>query len=411
MIYGCIGEHLSHSFSKEIHEMIHGYPYEIKEIPKDSFSDFMKASDFRGINVTIPYKQDVIPYMYQLDDKAKKIGAVNTVVNRCGKLYGYNTDFEGMCALAKKANITFSGKKVLILGSGGTSKTATCVSETLGASSVYKLSRNPQNDAISYEKAYSEHSDANVIINTTPCGMYPKPNAIPIDLDRFGDLEGVIDAVYNPLSTRLVMEAARRGIRSIGGLYMLVAQAVFAAEKFTGEKYGESLIDKVYEEIKYKKENIVLIGMPGCGKSTVGKILSQELGKCFIDTDIVITERYGEPQNIIKEKGIEYFRKIESEVIDEVSNLSGAVISTGGGSVLLSENVYRLKQNGKLYFIDRALKDITPTDDRPLSSTKESLENLYKERYGVYSSACDFKIEVNGDACSVASEIMKGKIQ
>ena len=249
MTYGCIGEHLSHSFSKEIHNKIKTYEYTIREVPREELDTFMTERDFTAINVTIPYKQDVIPYLYEISDIARSIGAVNTIVNRDGKLYGYNTDFFGMKSCITRAGITLSGKKVLILGTGGTSRTAKAVAEDMGAGEIIVVSRSQKPGVITYEQAYALHRDAGVILNTTPVGMFPTPGISPIDISFFSSLSGVFDAIYNPLSSRLIMDAKERGIPAEGGLYMLVAQAVFAAEKFTGKTYGDACIEEIYREI------------------------------------------------------------------------------------------------------------------------------------------------------------------
>ncbi|MBQ3847814.1 MAG: hypothetical protein II748_03055 [Clostridia bacterium] len=262
MRYGVVAEKLGHSFSPEIHAMIGDYDYELCELSRADFTRFMEKRDFLGINVTIPYKQDVIPYLDSIDDLASSIGAVNTIVNENGKLRGYNTDFGGMEMLIRHMGLSLSGKKVLILGSGGTSKTAKAVSEDLGASEIITVRRDNKNGAVTYEQAYEQHGDAQIIINTTPRGMFPNDSEMPadssgreIDLSRFTRLEGLVDVIFNPIRTRLVLAAKERGIKAEGGLYMLVAQAVLAAEYFTGKKYGTELIDRIYAEMLKRKEN------------------------------------------------------------------------------------------------------------------------------------------------------------
>lgn len=254
MDYGCIGMPLGHSFSREVHEKIGLYPYSLSEIRQDELAAFFGKRDFRGINVTIPYKTAVLPFLDEVEKRAAAIGAVNTVVNEDGRLIGYNTDFSGLSALAERCGIGFSGKKVLILGTGGTSKTAIAVSKELGAGEIIRVSRTPKDGACSYECAVSKHADADIIINTTPVGMFPDNNGIPIDIACFKRLSGVLDAVYNPTETRLIKAARERGIPSEGGLYMLVFQAVSAAEIFTGKKLGEDTAEKIYEEIYNEKK-------------------------------------------------------------------------------------------------------------------------------------------------------------
>ncbi|MEE1238324.1 MAG: shikimate kinase [Acutalibacteraceae bacterium] len=394
MEYGCIGEKLTHSFSKIIHSKIADYNYELKEIEAQDLDGFMKTADFKAINVTIPYKQAVIPYLYEISDTARKIGAVNTVVNRDGKLYGYNTDYEGMRALIKRQGANLSEKKVLVLGSGGTSKTAVAVAESLGAKEVYRVSRSGNDGAVTYDCALENHSDAEAIINTTPCGMYPNIGGTAIDITLFPNLESVTDAVYNPLSSALVTEAKEKGINAVGGLYMLVAQAVFACEKFTGKSIPPSVTDSVYKEILLDKKNIVLTGMPGCGKTTIGKAVAKDTGKVFIDTDDEVVKKAGMSiPEIFQKFGEKKFREIESQVIKEVSAKQSAVIATGGGAVLNPLNVSFLKENGMIVFIDRPIDDLVTTDDRPLSSNRELLEQRYKERYGIYKSSAQTEIK------------------
>ena len=401
MKYGLIGEHLGHSFSSEIHALCASYEYELLELSPDEVGAFMKRAEFSAINVTIPYKKTVIPYLDEVDELAKKIGSVNTVVNRGGKLYGYNTDLFGMIALLRHAGIDIKNKKVLILGTGGTSHTVRALCEHCGAREYITVSRKSSEIAVSYEEAYRDHSDAEVIINTTPCGMFPYADggggraAEPIDISAFSNLCGVVDAVYNPLRTNLVQKARERGIPASGGLYMLVAQGVLASRLFLGDvgEPDDEFLESIYKKIKAQKENTVLIGMPGSGKSTVGAALARELGRVFVDTDELIEKKEGKSiPEIFAELGEEGFRRIESEAVAEVSSLSGAIIATGGGAVLKGENVFRLKRNGKLFFLDRPLESLIPTEDRPLAKSADAIKKLYGERYGIYEAAADQRI-------------------
>ena len=393
MEYGCIGKKLTHSFSKIIHNKLADYEYELCEIPENELADFMTRADFKAINVTIPYKQAVIPFLHSISDTVKRIGAVNTVVNKNGRLYGYNTDFSGMRALILRQGVSLKGKKVLILGSGGTSKTAYAVAENLGAAEVYRVSRSGNDGAITYEEAYKRHSDAQAIINTTPCGMYPAIGESAVDTERFPDLSSVTDAVYNPLSSALVVSAREKGINAVGGLYMLVAQAAFAAEKFIDISVPEEKTEEIYRGILIQKKNIVLIGMPGCGKTTIGKRLAAELGKKFIDTDSEIIKEINMPISDYFERfGEESFRRLESEVIKRISAEQSAVTATGGGAVLNRENIRLLKENGTVVFIDRPIEKLVTSSDRPLSSDREMLKKRYDERYGLYCSSADKKI-------------------
>ena len=408
MKYGCIGEHLKHSFSKEIHNSLADYEYKLCEIPKDKLDSFMDKRDFLAINVTIPYKEAVIPHLHFIDEFAREIGAVNTVVNRDGRLYGYNTDFYGMSALFSHVGIDAKNKKVIILGTGGTSKTAYATARSLGAAEVIKVSRTKKGDAIDYNELYEVHADADIVINTTPSGMFPNIFDAPVDISRLPRLSGVIDAVYNPLRTPLISAALERGIRAEGGLYMLVAQAVRASEIFIDTKYRGEVLESVYEKIKAVKENIVLIGMPASGKSTVGKLLAQRLDRKFIDTDKLIVERSKKSiPEIFAECGERGFRDVESEVIKEVASSTSAVISTGGGAILRGENITALKENGRVYFIDRPLEKLMPTNDRPLSSDRASIEKRYSERYHIYTECADKRIDADCTPNMVSDRILE----
>ena len=406
MKYGCIGEHLKHSFSKEIHNALTDYEYDILEIPKDEFADFAEKRDFSAINVTIPYKEVIIPYMHYIDSHAKEIGAVNTVVNRSGKLYGYNTDFYGMCELIRHAGIELQDKKVVILGTGGTSKTALAVAKALLAKSAIRVSRTSREDAISYEELYEKHRDTDVIINTTPCGMFPNISGCAVDISKFKNLLGVIDAVYNPLRSTMVLDAKKQKVPAEGGLYMLVAQAVRASEIFIDTKYPDGETERIFKKMLCDKENIVLIGMPASGKTTVGNILAKKMNRQIIDTDELIVRREGKAiSDIFRENGEDYFRRAESDVISEVSSMTGVIISTGGGAVLRESNVDSLKKNGRLYFIDRPLEALIPTSDRPLASTRAAIERRYNERYSTYLSSSDVTIDASSGAEDVAEKI------
>ena len=396
MRYGLLGEHLPHSFSKEIHEKLGKYVYELIEVPPEQLDAFMRAKDFAGINVTIPYKQAVIPYLDALSDRAKAIGAVNTISNRDGRLYGDNTDLAGLEALIRRMGLELEGKTVLIAGTGGTSKTACAAAERRGAAEIVRMSRTGREGALTYEQACAQYGGAEVLINTTPCGMYPDTDGIPIDLDRLPKLTGVVDVIYNPLTTRLVREARARGIKAENGLYMLVAQAVRAAEVFTGEAFPGA-IDRIYHEILSEKRNIVLIGMPGSGKTTLGKLLAETLGRELVDTDAEIVKAAGMPiAEVFQAHGEAYFRDLETQVIRDLSQTGGKVIATGGGAVLRQENVDALKMNGVIVFLDRPLEDLLPTEDRPLSNNAEKLRKLHKTRYPIYLAAADKHVSVYG---------------
>ena len=406
MKYGCIGEHLSHSFSREIHKLLGDYPYEIREVAKESLDAFMTKRDFLGINVTIPYKEPVIPHLYYIDEAARCIGAVNTIVNKDGRLYGYNTDFYGMSELISHAGVTVKNKCVAILGTGGTSKTARAVCEALGAERIITVSRRAKGSSVNYEELRKRGGEIDVIINTTPVGMFPSVYTSPLELDLFPRLSGVIDAIYNPNRTQLISEARARGIRAEGGLYMLVAQAVRASEIFLDKKYPEGTLSSVYESVFKSKENIVLVGMPASGKSTVGRLLSDRLGRKFVDTDEVIVEKAGMPiVDIFSKYGEEAFRDMETDAVREVSKSSSLVIATGGGAILRDENVAALRQNGRLYFLDRPLEKLVPTSSRPLANDAAAIKRRYEERYPRYSAVADEIIDCDLTAEEVAKII------
>lgn len=406
MIYGLIGEHLGHSFSPEIHAQIGPEPYTLRELAPDQLASFLAERDFDGINVTIPYKQAVMPYLDEISPTARAIGAVNTILRRDGRLLGDNTDAAGLARLIRRTGIEMAGKKVLILGTGGTSRTALYTARALGAAEVLRVSRSAREGALTYEEAARLHSDAGVILNTTPCGMYPNAEDQPIDLASFPRLTGVIDAIYNPLRSRLVLSARARGIPAAGGLYMLAAQAVRAAELFRDTAYPDTLTEEIYQNLLRQKENIVLIGMPGCGKSAVGAALAERLGRRLADTDQAVAEQAGLPiPEIFARYGENRFRELESQAIAVLSARSGLVIATGGGAVLRAENVERLRRNGRLYWLDRPLEGLAATADRPLSDTREKLERLYRERRPAYQAAADEIIPVTGTPQDVARRI------
>lgn len=409
--YGCIGKKLTHSFSREIHAQLADYAYDLIELSEEEIPPFFEKKDFAAINVTIPYKQTVIPYLDEVSPVAQRIGAVNTIVNRDGRLYGYNTDYYGMKALIEKAGIEMTGKKVLILGTGGTSKTANVVAADMGAAEILTVSRRKSEDHITYEEAVSGHADAQVIINTTPSGMYPDCGAKPIDVFAFDALEGVIDAVYNPLSTNLILDARKKGAKAEGGLYMLVMQAVVAAEKFLDVKIEKEKADGVFARVLAAKENIVLTGMPGSGKSTVGKLMNLE-GFEFIDTDAEIEKRCGcTIAELIRSRGEKAFRDLESEVIRDVSFVSCRIISTGGGAVLREENIRCLKRSGKIYFINAGLHRLRATSDRPLSDTDEKLAALYAQRLGIYRATADVVVPDMAAPEDEAAYILKKRME
>lgn len=408
-MYGLLGEKLGHSFSKEIHEAINDYKYNLIEVSKYKIDEFMLKKEFKAINVTIPYKEIVIPYLSYIDAKALEIGAVNTIVNDNGNLKGYNTDYLGLKRLIQKNNIDLKNKKVLILGTGGTSKTAFVLTKDLGCSSVLKVSRTKNNNPliITYDEAQTLYNDYNIIINTTPSGMYPNDDVI-IDIDKFNSLEAIIDVVYNPLNTKLLRNGKNKKIKCVNGLYMLVSQAVYASYLFINKEVDESKIDEVYKKIKNNKLNIALIGMPSSGKSTIASILSKALNKALIDTDIEIENKLNQSiSSFLTKQNEEQFRDIESSIIDDVSKGNNLIISTGGGVIKRKENIDKLKRNALIIFIDRSLDLLQVTNTRPLSSNKKDLEQLYNIRYPLYLNSCDYVIENNNTIEETVKKILE----
>lgn len=411
MKYGCIGRRLAHSFSPTVHSLIGRYDYELREIAPEELAAFMTERDFRGVNVTIPYKKEVIPYLHELSPRAKSSGAVNTVINRNGLLYGYNTDFGGMQALLAKMGADVRGKKALILGSGGTSETAFAVLKSGGTGEIYRVSRSGKDGALTYEQARLRHKDAQIIINTTPCGMFPEADEQPIDLSWFPDLYAVADAIYNPLRTNLVLQAQKMDLPAEGGLYMLVAQAVLAAELFSGQPLPPDETQRIYDGLLSQTRNLVLIGMPGCGKTTVGRLLAKELGRKLLDVDELIVQRAGcSVRRIFESRGEDGFRSLEAEVIAEISQQSGVIIAGGGGSVLREENVRRLARNGKLIFLDRSPDQLLPTQDRPLADSVKKIRTLYRERLPIYMEAADQAVKVDEPPDIVARSIIRSML-
>ncbi len=407
--YGLIGEKLSHSFSKEIHEALADYTYDLIPLTKEEFQSFMEKKDFSAINVTIPYKKDVIPYLDELDEAARKIGAVNTIVQRDGKLLGFNTDYTGFLYMVKKHGVQMKEKKVLILGNGGASAAIQAVTAHEQAKTMIIVDVITGNGAISYEECFEHHLDAQIIINTSPVGMYPKTSYSPIDLSLFHQLEAVMDVVYNPLTTKLVLDAKQRGLIGVNGLEMLVAQAKYAVEHFLNKSLDEDLIDQIYQKISNERSNIVLIGMPSAGKTTFGQLIAKQTGKEFIDMDDVIVEKTGMTiPDLFKMGGEAYFRSIETEAAIALSKLNGKVIATGGGTIKYKVNMDFLKQNGVVFFIDRPLEQLISSDEnRPLSSSQEAVNQMYQERINLYRTYADHIIENDQDIDTCLQKAME----
>lgn len=390
MQYGLLGQKLSHSYSPQIHKALAGYEYGLIQIEPEDLERFMQIADFSGINVTIPYKKAVLPYCHSLSPQARRLGAVNTIVKRPdGTLWGHNTDYFGFQEMVRLSGLSVQNKKVLVLGSGGAGVTATAVMQDLGAN-VINISRGGENN---YDNL-DIHKDASVIVNATPVGMYPNTGVAPLQISAFPNLEGVLDLIYNPSKTDLLQQAEEKGLVARNGLYMLVAQAKESAEYFCGNKIADSKIEEVYKSLKSQMENIVLIGMPGSGKSTIGAIMAHSLNRSFIDTDQLIVERSRMPiPSFIEKYGLERFRQEESAVIRDVCKQSGLVIATGGGCVTREDNYRPLRQNSTVVWIMRDI-ELLPTDGRPLSQSG-NLQTMYETRRSLYSRFAD--IHVNND--------------
>ncbi len=392
MKYGLIGEHLGHSFSKQIQtriaeiENVKDYDYQLVELDKEEFKEFMEKKDFKGINVTIPYKKDVIPYLDEMDESAKAIGAVNTIINVDGKLKGYNTDFGGFLYMVKAHNVHMEGKKVLIIGNGGACAAVKAVCKHENAKDIVIVSRSANRGAIGYDEMYTSHLDADIVVNTSPVGMFPNIVNAPIDVSWFHKLECVLDVVYNPILTRLCFEAQEADIKRVIGLEMLIAQAKYTFEIFENMSFDDSIIDEIKKEMLKDRCNIVLIGMPSAGKTTIGKMLEEKLGKEFFDLDDMIIAKVGKSiPEIFQESGEAGFRAIETEVAIEASKMNNKIIATGGGVVKHKVNMDFLRLNGITIFIDRDIDKLISSDpNRPLSSSKQALQQMYKERYPLY---------------------------
>lgn len=400
-MYGLLGETLGHSFSPQIHACLGDYEYKLFEVAPEDLGDFLRSGSFEGLNVTIPYKKAVMPYLAEISENAKAIGSVNTItVLPNGTLRGDNTDYDGFLYLVRRSGIAVNGKKALVLGTGGASLPVKKVLSDLGAREIISISRTGENNYQNLEK----HFDADLIVNTTPVGMYPNNLQSPLSLDGFTQLSGVLDIVYNPQKTQLILDAEQRGIPAFSGLTMLVAQAKRAAELFLNTNIDDRKNDEIYETLSRQMKNIVLVGMPGCGKSTVGKALAKRLSRPFFDADQEIVKRAGKSiPEIFQIEGEAGFRKIETEVLFDLCRQSGAVIATGGGAVTVPKNHGILRQNSLVVFINRDIA-VLPTNGRPLSEQND-LHEMFRQRLPLYRAVCDYEVDGNSEIQTVTDRV------
>ena len=396
-----IGKTLRHSFSAEIHRAL-GTEYDLTELDEAALDAFMKNPPVACFNVTIPYKETVMPYLDELDESAKIVGCVNTVKIENGKKIGYNTDIDGMAYLFARAGVTLKNKTVTILGSGGTSKTARALAKREGAKKVYLVSRKGE---YNYDNI-ATLTDTEILINTTPVGMFPNDGASAVDPAIFPALEFVADPVYNPLRTYITEQARKIGVKASCGLSMLVYQAIKAEEIWTGKSVAADVTEKIVSELAAQKDNIVLIGMPSCGKTTIGRLVAEKTGKAFVDLDEEIEKREGRTvPEIFGESGEAYFREVESAVAREVLSRGGQVVATGGGTPIAEKNRYEIRKNGFVVYLTRPL-DRLETDGRPVSES-EGVERIFSERDGIYKSVADAVVKNETSAEKAAEEIVK----
>ena len=402
--FGLLGESLKHSHSPEIHALLGDPDYKIFEVAQDKLADFIKSREFDGLNVTIPYKRAVMPLLSKCSDTARRTGSVNTIVKKeDGKLYGYNTDVFGFSYLLDFANVKVNGKFCLVLGDGGGAAAVKLVLEALGASRIVCLTRSGKN-RLDDIKSFS---DAEILINTTPVGMYPNNGEAAVSLDGLTKLEAVFDIVYNPLKTQILLDAEARGIPAFNGLPMLTAQAKRSRELFLDAAIDDDVIPKLTARIAGKMLNITLIGMPGCGKTAIGAALAERLNRKVIDLDEAIVKMYGKtPADIIKLHGEQEFRRTEHVTAMWAGKRTGVIISTGGGIVTRQDNRAPLSQNGIIVFINRNISDL-PLDGRPISQSTP-IEELYEKRLPLYREWCDFEIENNRSIDDAVDAILNG---
>ncbi len=401
MKFGLLGRKLGHSYSPMIFDLMGGYTYLLHEREPEDIEDLLRSEPFDGLNVTIPYKKDVLPYLDKVDELALRLGSVNTIVKRGGKLTGHNSDYYGFLSMVRRSGLEVAGQKVLVLGSGGASVTVRAVLEDLGARVVI-ISRSGENN---YQNLHL-HKDARVIVNTTPVGMYPGNGAAPLDIRQFPELDGVLDLIYNPARTQLLLDCESVGIPGWNGLWMLVAQAKQSAEWFMDKTLDDAIIRDIHFKLRDKMENIALVGMAGCGKSTVGKLLAQRTGKTFVDADAEIVKKAGKSiPEIFAQDGEEVFRDLETQVLSELGKRSGLIIATGGGCVTKLRNYSLLHQNSRILWIQRD-PALLPTKGRPLSQ-KTDPAVLLEQRKFAYKAFSDASVVNDGTAEQCAEKILE----
>ena len=402
-IYGLLGRKLGHSWSPMIHRELGNPDYRLIELEPEELPDFLRREDIGGLNVTIPYKLTVMKYLDKILSDATDVGAVNTIVNRGGRLYGYNTDIYGFLYMIDRAGIELNGKKVIVLGSGGASKTAVYCAKRRGADSVTVISRGGEDNYTNL----SRHADAEIIVNCTPVGMYPNNGQSPVDLTAFPRCQGVIDVIYNPMRTALIMQAEALGIPCTGGLTMLTAQAHRAAELFFDRSIEDDIIGVIVEKIAKECENIVLIGMPGCGKTTIGRLLGQLTGRSVLETDKMIVAAAGKSiPEIFAQDGEDAFRQLEHDAVCLAGRSGGGIIVTGGGVITREGNYRPLHQNGRIYRLERDVSALA-MDGRPLSKDMETVKAMYEARKPMYDRFADVTVDNNGTAEATAEAIWR----
>lgn len=401
--FGLLGRTLQHSLSPQIHRFFGEYSYDLIEKEPEELLPFFKNPRYRAINVTIPYKKDVMPFCTEIDEAAQRIGSVNTICFDGDTVRGYNTDYAGFLYLLQRNNIAVRGKKAVVLGSGGSSVTVCCVLRDLGAREVVVISRSGEN----HYGNLNLHADAQLLVNTTPVGMYPHNLQSPLDLDVFSHCEAVVDIVYNPLKTLLLLQAEQRGLTAVNGIAMLVAQGRRAAELFFDTAIPDSVVEYAITAMERQFSNVVLVGMPGCGKSTLMRLLAEKTGKSGVDTDTMVEQMAGcTILEIFEHRGEAAFRKIESEAVQKAGKGLRQIIATGGGAVLAEENRLALRQNATVVFLKRPLEALE-TAGRPLSQNAEALQRLYRERLPLYEAVADVQVEVDDNPCVTCETVLK----